>query len=93
VKVVSERLGHASPGFTLNVYQHVLPGMQAEAAQVFDRLLEPSPTRSTSDERSAPPSADISAELTRKLEAAAAVRGVAIEALVTELLDSLRTGE
>jgi integrase len=41
VKVVSERLGHASPGFTLNVYQHVLPGMQAEAAQVFDRLLSP----------------------------------------------------
>ena len=39
VKVVSERLGHASPGFTLNVYQHVLPSMQAEAAQVFDRLL------------------------------------------------------
>lgn len=39
VKVVSERLGHASPGFTLNVYQHVLPGMQAEAAQVFDHLL------------------------------------------------------
>lgn len=39
VKVVSERLGHASPGFTLNVYQHVLPGMQAEAAQIFDQLL------------------------------------------------------
>lgn len=40
VKVVSERLGHASPGFTLNVYQHVLPGMQAEAAEVFERLLD-----------------------------------------------------
>ena len=39
-KVVSERLGHASPGFTLNVYQHVLPGMQAEAADVFGELLE-----------------------------------------------------
>lgn len=39
-KVVSERLGHATPGFTLNVYQHVLPGMQADAAKVFDRLLE-----------------------------------------------------
>ncbi len=38
-KVVSERLGHASPGFTLNVCQHVLPGMQAEAAEVFDRLI------------------------------------------------------
>lgn len=41
VKVVSERLGHASPGFTLNVYQHVLPGMQAEAAATFSRLLAP----------------------------------------------------
>ncbi len=40
MKVVSERLGHASPGFTLNVYQHVLPGMQAEAALVFERLLD-----------------------------------------------------
>jgi integrase len=38
-KVVAERLGHASPGFTLNVYQHILPGMQAEAAQIFDGLL------------------------------------------------------
>jgi integrase len=39
VKVVSERLGHASPGFTLNVYQHVVPGMQAAAAVTFSRLL------------------------------------------------------
>ncbi len=38
-KVVAERLGHASAGFTLNVYQHVLPGMQAHAAQIFDDLL------------------------------------------------------
>jgi len=37
---VSERLGHASPGFTLNVYRHVLPGMQAEGAEVFERLLD-----------------------------------------------------
>jgi integrase len=35
VKVVSERLGHASPAFTMSVYQHVIPGMQAEAAAVF----------------------------------------------------------
>jgi integrase len=35
VKVVSERLGHADPAFTLRVYQHVLSGMQAEAAAVF----------------------------------------------------------
>ncbi|MGH3452750.1 MAG: tyrosine-type recombinase/integrase [Haloechinothrix sp.] len=42
-KVVSERLGHASPGFTLNVYQWVLPGMQAEAAATFSRLLSADP--------------------------------------------------
>ncbi len=40
VKVVSERLGHANVAFTMNVYQHVLPGMQAEAAETFARLLE-----------------------------------------------------
>lgn len=35
VKVVSERLGHSSPAFTMTVYQHVLPGMQADAARLF----------------------------------------------------------
>jgi integrase len=32
VKVVSERLGHASVSFTLDTYAHVMPGQQAEAA-------------------------------------------------------------
>lgn len=41
-KVVSERLGHANPAFTMATYQHVMPGMQAEAARVFASLLEPS---------------------------------------------------
>src|SRR5262249_27253836 len=35
VKVVSERLGHSNPAFTMTVYQHVLPGMQADAAAAF----------------------------------------------------------
>jgi integrase len=39
VKVVSERLGHANVAFTMQVYQHVLPGMQAEAAGAFSRLV------------------------------------------------------
>jgi integrase len=39
VKVVSERLGHANVAFTMSVYQHVLPGMQAEAAATFAKLL------------------------------------------------------
>lgn len=38
--VVSERLGHASPAFTMSVYQHVLPGMQAEMASVAARLVD-----------------------------------------------------
>lgn len=33
VKVVQERLGHANPSITMNIYSHVLPGMQAEAAE------------------------------------------------------------
>lgn len=39
VKVVSERLGHASAAFTMTVYQHVLPGMQSEAAELFAQLV------------------------------------------------------
>jgi site-specific recombinase XerD len=41
IKVVSERLGHATPAFTMATYQHVLPGMQAEAARTFAALLAP----------------------------------------------------
>lgn len=32
VKVVSERLGHASVSFTLDVFGHVMPDQQASAA-------------------------------------------------------------
>ncbi|BCT76083.1 site-specific integrase [Sinomonas cyclohexanicum] len=39
VKVVSERLGHASPTITLGVYAHVMPGMQKEAAEQFGALM------------------------------------------------------
>lgn len=55
VKVVSERLGHASPTFTIETYQHVLPGMQAKAATTFEKLIAPEdvppPTRSTGPSR------------------------------------------
>ncbi len=40
-KVVSERLGHSSIGITLDVYSHVLPTMQREAANVLGRILSP----------------------------------------------------
>jgi integrase len=39
VKVVSERLGHASPTITMTVYAHVLPTMQREAADAFGALI------------------------------------------------------
>jgi integrase len=39
VKVVSERLGHAMSAFTIDSYQHVLPGMQADAARCFAHLI------------------------------------------------------
>ena len=39
VKVASERLGHSKVGITLDLYSHVLPGMQADAAGLVDDAL------------------------------------------------------
>lgn len=39
IKVVSERLGHSNPAFTMMTYQHVLPGMQDDAAATYATLL------------------------------------------------------
>jgi integrase len=38
-KVVSERLGHSNIALTLDVYSHVLPSMQAEAAAHLETML------------------------------------------------------
>jgi integrase len=38
-KIASERLGHSKVGITLDLYSHVLPGMQADAAAVVDDAL------------------------------------------------------
>jgi integrase len=38
-KVISERLGHATVGFTLDTYSHVLPGLDAAAAQAVAQLI------------------------------------------------------
>ncbi|HEY6278909.1 MAG TPA: tyrosine-type recombinase/integrase [Streptosporangiaceae bacterium] len=40
VKVVSERLGHASATITLQVYGHVMPGNQRDAAGLFASLIK-----------------------------------------------------
>ena len=47
IKVVSERLGHANPGFTMANYQHVLPGMGAAAAAQFGQLINRRPRDSS----------------------------------------------
>jgi hypothetical protein len=38
-KVASERLGHSKIGITLDLYSHVLPNMQADAAALVDDAL------------------------------------------------------
>lgn len=58
-KVVSERLGHASIAITLQLYGHVLPNLQAEAADAMDAWLlqDPaaSPRRHHEEEKSGHP--------------------------------------
>lgn len=39
IKVVSERLGHSAVSITLEIYVHVLPGMQRDAANRMENLL------------------------------------------------------
>ena len=39
IKVASERLGHSKVGITLDLYSHVLPGMQEDAAAKVDAAL------------------------------------------------------
>ena len=43
VIVVSRRLGHARASITLDVYGHLLPSMQNEAAEIIDGLITPIP--------------------------------------------------
>jgi integrase len=40
-KVISEALGHASVGFTMEVYAHIIAGMQSEAMALLDGVLPP----------------------------------------------------
>ncbi|MDH3943245.1 MAG: site-specific integrase, partial [Anaerolineae bacterium] len=39
VLVASQRLGHARPSITLDVYGHLMPAIQNEAAEVLDSIL------------------------------------------------------
>jgi integrase len=40
VKVISERLGHELPAFTLKQYAHVIPGLQAAAAALVADIIK-----------------------------------------------------
>ncbi|MBW3659872.1 MAG: site-specific integrase, partial [Actinobacteria bacterium] len=40
IKVVSERLGHKTIAMTMDLYAHVLPAMDEEAADAFGSLLD-----------------------------------------------------
>jgi integrase len=44
-KVVSERLGHANIGITLNTCSHVLPNMQKSLAENFDTAMKKNSTK------------------------------------------------
>ena len=39
-KIVSERLVHSSVAMTLDIYSHVLPGLQEAAARKFEESLQ-----------------------------------------------------
>lgn len=49
-KVVQEILGHSSITITMNVYGHVIPGMQEDAMQEYDNLLSPDDENGTQRE-------------------------------------------
>ena len=38
-KVISEALGHASVAFTMDVYSHIIEGMQEDAMALLDEIL------------------------------------------------------
>ncbi len=38
-KIVQERLGHSSIAVTMDIYSHVVPGLQEAAALAFDQGL------------------------------------------------------
>jgi integrase len=51
-KVVSERLGHATIAITMDVYSHVIPGMDAQAANAVASLILDGSTQANGPDRS-----------------------------------------
>ena len=60
-KVASERLGHSRVGITLDLYSHVIPGMQEDAAATVDAALKTA-IRSREESNGSNPVAGASAE-------------------------------
>ena len=50
VKIVGERLGHGRVGITLDLYSHVLPSLQAQAAADVETLFSEAKTRAVLEE-------------------------------------------
>ena len=40
-KVISEALGHSSVAFTMDIYSHIIDGMQEDAMALLDEVLPP----------------------------------------------------
>jgi len=57
-KIVSEMLGHSSVAFTLDVYSHVVPGLQEAAAKRLDEVLPPSEARNVGKMSATDPASD-----------------------------------
>ena len=39
VLIVSKRLGHSKPSITIDIYGHLIPSRQGEAAKLMDNLM------------------------------------------------------
>jgi len=50
-KIAQERLGHSSIAITLDLYSHVVPGMQRQAAQTTDRAIREAMERAANKKR------------------------------------------
>lgn len=48
-KIASERLGHSTIGITLDLYSHVMPGMQADAAAQIDAMIQSASAKAGKD--------------------------------------------
>ena len=45
IVTTSNRLGHANPSITLNIYSHALPSKDYEAAELMGRLMSKKPPK------------------------------------------------